>query len=88
MHYTRFQVQSTWYLVLAHIKILGSPFLFKVLFFIFRGNLKEAISMFDKAIECAKTEIELAHLYSLRDATIAQQTVFQEMNLSVPNLQL
>lgn len=42
--------------------------------------------MFDKAIEYAKTELELAHLYSLRDATVAQQAVLQEMNLKMPNI--
>ena len=33
-----------------------------------RGNLKRAIELFDKAIPLANTELEMGHLYGLRDA--------------------
>lgn len=41
--------------------------------------------MFDKAIPLAKTELEMSHLYALKDAAAAQQTVFEKMNIQIPN---
>merc|ERR1712179_559268 len=40
-----------------------------------RGNLKRAIELFDKAIPLANTELEMGHLFGLRDAAMAQITV-------------
>lgn len=37
-----------------------------------RGNLKNAIEIFDKALELARTGLELTHIFSLRDAAKAQ----------------
>lgn len=37
-----------------------------------RGNIREAIKLFDKALELCRTSMELAHLYSLRDAAQTQ----------------
>ncbi|XP_047002267.1 mitochondrial import receptor subunit TOM70 [Schistocerca americana] len=48
-----------------------------------RGNLKRAVELFDKAIPLAKTEIEMSHLFSLRDAAIAQATVAERMGISI-----
>lgn len=50
-----------------------------VMFHIFSGNLKRAVELFDKAIPLAKTELEMSHLFSLRDAAVAQATVAEKM---------
>ncbi|XP_043205508.1 mitochondrial import receptor subunit TOM70-like [Amphibalanus amphitrite] len=49
-----------------------------------RGNLRRAMELFDKAIPFAKTEAELSHLFSLRDAAQAQAEVAQQLGISVP----
>jgi len=49
-----------------------------------RGNLKRAIELFDKAIPLANTELEMAHLFGLRDASIAQITVSSKFNITLP----
>lgn len=51
-----------------------------------RGKLQEAIELFDSAIKLAKTEMELVHLYSLKDAAIAQVNVTKNMGLDIRNL--
>uniref|UniRef100_A0A2M4BIM5 Putative translocase of outer mitochondrial membrane complex subunit n=1 Tax=Anopheles marajoara TaxID=58244 RepID=A0A2M4BIM5_9DIPT len=51
-----------------------------------RGNLVEAIKLFDGAIALAKAERSLVHLYSLKDAAIAQINVSKSMGLSINNL--
>lgn len=43
---------------------------------------------FDKAIPLANTELEMAHLFGLRDAAIAQVTVSQRLGVVLPNLGL
>ena len=53
-------------------------------FFSFRGNLSRAIELFNKAISLAKTEIEMAHLYSLLDAAVAQMRVARNFGIQVP----
>lgn len=50
----------------------------------FRGNLRRAVELFDKAIPLSKTELELSHIYSLRDAAKAQQIVADK--LKIPGL--
>ncbi|CAL4075885.1 unnamed protein product, partial [Meganyctiphanes norvegica] len=50
------------------------------------GNLKRGVELFDKAIPLAKTEMEMAHLFSLRDAAVAQLKIVDKMGISIPNL--
>ncbi|XP_058062233.1 mitochondrial import receptor subunit TOM70 [Anopheles bellator] len=50
-----------------------------------RGNLVEAIKLFESAIALAKAERSLVHLYSLKDAAIAQVNVSKSMGLSINN---
>ncbi|KAK2158456.1 hypothetical protein LSH36_170g04057 [Paralvinella palmiformis] len=51
-----------------------------------RGNLDKAIELFNKAISLAKTEVEMAHLYSLRDAAITQSNVAKTLDITIPNM--
>ncbi|XP_048396559.1 mitochondrial import receptor subunit TOM70 [Stegostoma tigrinum] len=51
-----------------------------------RGNLAKAIDMFSKAINLAKSEMEMAHLYSLCDAAYAQTEVAKKYGLKPPTL--
>ncbi len=53
-----------------------------------RGNLKRAIELFDKAIPLTNTELEMAHLFGLRDAAIAQINVSTKLGISLPSLGL
>merc|ERR1712037_36484 len=41
-----------------------------------RGHLKKAIELFEKAIPLANTELEMGHLYGLRDAAKKVCTTF------------
>ena len=49
-----------------------------------QGNLKKAIPLFDKAIPLANTELEMAHLFGLRDAALAQITVASKLDVNLP----
>merc|ERR1711935_425923 len=49
-----------------------------------RGNLKKAIELFNKAIPLANTELEMAHLFGLRDAAMAQITVSNKLGITLP----
>ncbi|KAI0231228.1 Mitochondrial import receptor subunit TOM70 [Lamellibrachia satsuma] len=51
-----------------------------------RGNLDKAIELFNKAINLAKTEVEMAHLFSLLDAAIAQSRVANKFGINVPTI--
>ena len=51
-----------------------------------RGNLERAISLFNRAIKLSKTEVEMAHLFSLLDAAIAQSRVAENFGIQVPNM--
>lgn len=51
-----------------------------------RGNLRHAVELFDKAIPLAKTEVEMSHLFSLRDAAMAQATVAEKMGIPISNV--
>ena len=53
-----------------------------------RGNLKRACELFDKAIPLSNTELEMAHLYGLRDAATAQITVSSKFGTSLPPMGL
>ncbi|XP_058454079.1 mitochondrial import receptor subunit TOM70 [Malaya genurostris] len=50
------------------------------------GKLTEAIKLFECAIKLAKTEMELVHLYSLKDAAIAQVNVTKNLGLDIASL--
>lgn len=50
-----------------------------------RGNLRRAIDLFDKAIPLAKTQIEMAHLFSLKDAALAQLKVAENLGVTLPS---
>ena len=54
--------------------------------FICRGNLSKAIELFNKAINLAKTEVEMAHLFSLLDAAIAQSRVATKFGINIPTI--
>lgn len=51
-----------------------------------RGMLDKAIELFDQAISLAKSETEIAHLFSLKDAAIAQINVSRKMGVDVAQL--
>uniref|UniRef100_A0A1L8DVS1 Putative translocase of outer mitochondrial membrane complex subunit n=1 Tax=Nyssomyia neivai TaxID=330878 RepID=A0A1L8DVS1_9DIPT len=51
-----------------------------------RGNMEKAIELFDAAIKLGKSETELRHLFSLKDAAIAQMNVATRMGLDVSSL--
>ncbi len=67
---------------------VSDNFFFKANIFNFfhRGNLDKAIDMFNKAINLAKSEMEMAHLYSLCDAAYAQTEVAKKYGLKPPTL--
>lgn len=46
-----------------------------------RGNLKEAIELFDKAIALGRTSMELTHIFSLRDGAKAQIVIRDRLGL-------
>ncbi|XP_013191148.1 mitochondrial import receptor subunit TOM70 [Amyelois transitella] len=46
-----------------------------------RGNLRRSLELFEKAIALAKTELEMTHLYSLKDAAAAQLKVSERWGL-------
>lgn len=49
-----------------------------------RGNLDQAVELFGRAIALAKTEAEMAHLYSLNDAALAQAQVAKRLGIQIP----
>ena len=51
-----------------------------------RGNLSAAVELFDRAIPLANTELEMAHLYGLREAAVAQTTVSKDLGISLPTM--
>lgn len=50
-------------------------------FLISRGNLVVAIDLFNKAIALARSEMELTHLFSLRDAATSQLKVTTRLGI-------
>ncbi|XP_026732430.1 mitochondrial import receptor subunit TOM70 [Trichoplusia ni] len=46
-----------------------------------RGNLRRSLELFEKAISLAKTELDMIHLFSLKDATAAQLKVSERWGL-------
>lgn len=51
-----------------------------------RGSLDKAIELFNKAINLSRTEDEMAHLYSLLDAAMAQARVAQFLGIQMPTM--
>jgi import receptor subunit TOM70 len=45
-----------------------------------RGNLEHAIELFEKALTFAKSELEMVHLFSLKNAAVAQFNVRFKFN--------
>jgi len=46
------------------------------------------VELFDTAIPLAKTELEMSHLFSLRDAAMAQAKVAEKMGIPISNIGL
>ncbi|ELT97004.1 hypothetical protein CAPTEDRAFT_174469 [Capitella teleta] len=49
-----------------------------------RGNIDTAISLFDQAIKLAKTQVEMAHLFSLKEAALTQNKVARRLGMAAP----
>jgi import receptor subunit TOM70 len=50
-----------------------------------KGNLIKGMKYFDKALELAQTELDCAHLYSLRDAAEAQEKATKLLGIELPD---
>lgn len=48
-----------------------------------RGNIAEAIKLFDKALALGRTAMELAHIFSLRDAAKTQLTMKERLGSDI-----
>ena len=48
-----------------------------------KGNLKRAIELYSKAIPLANTELEMAHLFGLKEAATAQITVSNKFGIDL-----
>lgn len=55
-------------------------------FHFFRGNLQRGLELFQKAVDAAHTETELAHLYSLLLAAKAQAKAAERFGLDLGSL--
>lgn len=51
-----------------------------------RGQLEHAVELFEKALKLTRTEMEMVHLYSLRNAAIAQLNVAKKLGLDLSSL--
>lgn len=51
-----------------------------------RGLLDRAVKLFEKALTLSRTEMEMVHLYSLRNAAIAQLNVAEKLGLDLSSL--
>lgn len=51
-----------------------------------RANLDKAVELFEKAIKYAKSQTEMAHLYALRNAAIAQINVTQKLGIDMSSI--
>lgn len=49
-----------------------------------RGKLRRGIDCFEKALKNAQTELDCAHLYSLRDAAEAQLMAATNLGIELP----
>lgn len=51
-----------------------------------RGLLENAIQLFEKALTLCRSEMEMVHIYSLRNAAIAQLSVAKKLGLDLSSL--
>jgi len=51
-----------------------------------RGDLSKGIGCFERALRCAQTELDCAHLYSLRDAAEAQLKAATSLGIEMPKI--
>ena len=51
-----------------------------------KGFLSDGITHFDKALELAQTELDCAHLFSLRDAAEAQEKATKLLGIELPRV--
>lgn len=51
-----------------------------------RGNLKKAVDLFEKAIPLTNTELEMGHLFGLKNAAMAQMTVSARLGINLPGM--
>jgi len=51
---------------------------------LFRGNLDKAVEHFNVAIGYAKSELEMAHLFALQAAAVAQGSIARKYGLRPP----
>lgn len=51
-----------------------------------RGNLERAVELFEKALNLAKSEPEMVHLYALRNAAVAQINVAKKLGIDMSSL--
>lgn len=51
-----------------------------------RGLLENAIDLFEKALKLCRSELEMVHIYSLRNAAIAQLNVAKKLGLDLSQL--
>lgn len=51
-----------------------------------RGMLEHAVDLFEKALELTRSELEMVHLFSLRNAAIAQLNVAKKLGLDLSSL--
>lgn len=52
----------------------------------YRGNIDRALELYEKAVSYARTDLEMAHLFSLYEAAAAQKEVAKELNVPLQNL--
>lgn len=76
-------IEVQWYVLLI-VKYKSAVFIHKFLLYVyvlsfFSGRLKEAISLFDKALALARTAMELSHIFGLQDAAKAQLVVSERL---------
>ncbi|XP_046387645.1 mitochondrial import receptor subunit TOM70 isoform X2 [Ischnura elegans] len=50
-----------------------------------RGNFLAGAELFDKAIQLVKTDVEMSHLFSLKDAAKAQAVVVEKYKIPMPD---
>lgn len=55
-----------------------------LLIYLNRGDMKNAVQLFEKAIELCRTEAEMSHLFSLLHAAKAQLKAAQTLGIPLP----
>lgn len=54
-------------------------------FFCYRGDMGNAVRLFNKAIELCRTEAEMSHLFSLLHAAKAQLKAAETLGIPLPS---